>query len=92
MSKSLVVVKPYVFHVLHTTIAQLPLVFWIYNQKDTITKTTNGYLQIFLQRNNALYHSLDAALMADVILVNEGRHPPGNMYSLIKSELRLYSS
>jgi hypothetical protein len=30
--------------------------------------------------------------MADVILVNEGKHPPGNIYSLIKSELFLYSS
>lgn len=30
--------------------------------------------------------------MADVILVNEGKHPPGKIYSLIKSELCLYSS
>lgn len=38
------------------------------------------------------YQSLDAAAMADVTLLNEGRHPPGKMYSLIKSELLLYSS
>lgn len=38
------------------------------------------------------YHSLEAAAMADVTLLSEGRHPPGNIYSLMKSELRLYSS
>jgi hypothetical protein len=36
--------------------------------------------------------SLDAADMADVIRAKEGRQPPGKMYSLMKSELRLYSS
>lgn len=30
--------------------------------------------------------------MADVTLLREGRHPPGKMYSLMKSELLLYSS
>lgn len=38
------------------------------------------------------YHSLDEAAMADVTLLSEGKHPPGNIYSFIKSELRLYSS
>lgn len=30
--------------------------------------------------------------MADVTRLSEGKHPPGNIYSLIKSELRRYSS
>lgn len=30
--------------------------------------------------------------MADVTRLSEGRHPPGNIYSFMKSELRLYSS
>lgn len=38
------------------------------------------------------YQSLDAAAMADVTRLSEGKHPPGNIYSLIKSELRRYSS
>lgn len=36
--------------------------------------------------------SLDAAAIADVTLLKEGRHPPGKIYSLMKSELLLYSS
>jgi len=42
--------------------------------------------------SDVVYQSLDAADMADVIRANEGRQPPGKMYSLMKSELRLYSS
>jgi hypothetical protein len=30
--------------------------------------------------------------MAEVILLREGRQPPGKMYSFMKSELLLYSS
>ena len=43
-------------------------------------------------KTDGSYHSLDEVAMADVILVNEGKHPPGKIYSLIKSELCLYSS
>ena len=39
-----------------------------------------------------LYHSLEEDAMAEVTLAKEGRHPPGNMYSFMKSELSLYSS
>nr|GMD65607.1 hypothetical protein Iba_chr12cCG7000 [Ipomoea batatas] len=38
------------------------------------------------------YKSLEEAAMADVTLLREGRHPPGNIYSFMKSELCLYSS
>ena len=41
---------------------------------------------------NSFYQSLDAVAMAVVTLLNEGKHPPGKMYSFIKSELLLYSS
>lgn len=40
----------------------------------------------------SFYQNLEAVAMADVTLLSEGRQPPGNIYSLIKSELRLYSS
>jgi len=38
------------------------------------------------------YQSLDEAAIADVTWLKEGIHPPGKMYSFMKSELRLYSS
>jgi hypothetical protein len=36
--------------------------------------------------------NVEPALMAEVRVLKEGRQPPGNMYSLIKSELLRYSS
>lgn len=41
---------------------------------------------------NKTYQRPDDATIADVTLLSEGKQPPGNMYSFIKSELRLYSS
>jgi len=37
------------------------------------------------------YHSLDAAAMADVTRLSAGKHPPGNIYSFMKSEFCMYS-
>lgn len=37
------------------------------------------------------YQSLELVAIADVTWLSEGRHPPGNMYSFMKSELCLYS-
>jgi hypothetical protein len=53
-----------------------------------MVKTRSNSKQLIVN----LYQSLDAEAMADVIRLNEGRHPPGKIYSFIKSELRLYSS
>lgn len=39
-----------------------------------------------------IYHNLEEVDMAEVILLKEGRQPPGKMYSFMKSELNLYSS
>jgi len=39
-----------------------------------------------------MYHSLDAAAIADVTLLKEGMQQPGKIYSFINSELRLYAS
>eukprot|EP01018_Ginkgo_biloba_P030455 Gb_06584 [translate_table: standard] len=37
------------------------------------------------------HQNLDAAAMAEVVLLKEGTHAPGKIYSLMKSELLLYS-
>jgi hypothetical protein len=37
-------------------------------------------------------HSLEEEAMAEVTLAKEGRHPPGNMYSVMKPEVSLLSS
>lgn len=54
-----------------------------------VVNRNNNILQI--RRTMFAYQSLDEEAIADVILLNEGRHPPGKIYSLIKSELCLYS-
>lgn len=38
------------------------------------------------------YQSRDEVTIAEVIRFKEGKHPPGKIYSLIKSELLRYSS
>ncbi|KAL3507577.1 hypothetical protein ACH5RR_032959 [Cinchona calisaya] len=45
-----------------------------------------------IQVLRAAFESLDAAALADVTRLSEGKQPPGNMNSLMESELCRYSS
>ena len=42
-------------------------------------------------KKKRLYLNREEEAMAEITLAKEGRHPPGNMYSFMKSEFSLYS-
>lgn len=46
-------------------------------------------MSVFSSHDNRSYQSLEEAAMADITLPNEGRHPPGNIYSFMKPVPRL---
>lgn len=54
-------------------------------QKDT-------EIAIYKSICETCYQNLDEAIIAVVILLKLGTHNPGSMYSLMNSELLLYSS
>lgn len=62
-----------------------------------VTKISISFMEIYISNREwhpklYSYQSLEATAIADVTLLSEGRHPPGNIYSFMKSELCLYSS
>ena len=83
-----VVMVPNVLKMLDAALHQMGSLISQLIGKDYINRSMTGSLGT----TTCMYQSLDAADMADVIRASEGRQPPGKMYSLMKSELRLYSS
>jgi hypothetical protein len=73
-----------VFQVLHTAVMKL--------HNRTLLQEGKPKYEIVLIIYNQSYRSPEEAVMADVTLLNEDKHPPGKIYSLMKPGLRLYSS
>jgi hypothetical protein len=84
-----------IFNMLHAAFTNIQLIKreeWI-ELRYGYSLSPSEYLRFnSLKYRYRLYHSLVAVAMADVILLREGRQPPGKIYSFIKSELRRYSS
>ena len=75
------VMNPNVFQMFDT---EVEVMFFMPRKKIT--------MNLLITYKSFTYQNLDALVMAVVTLLKHGKHPPGNIYSFMNSELSRYAS